>query len=164
MTTTGTPQGRHTVPYSIRRKIDAATARGARALDTVVPGWHRRVKLRQLNMINAEACIVGQLATCTAVLDAVGQLRRGAGATVYGDDALLAEMIVAAGLRKPARRYELAVRSHAMAMMDLDAQVGYRVPSDANLLLDEANSAAWEYLHASWLEQIRARRRPRSHA
>ena len=42
-------------------KLKRAVAKGATVLDGNRPGWHRIVKISELDMINPEKCVLGQL-------------------------------------------------------------------------------------------------------
>jgi hypothetical protein len=42
-------------------RLQAAAARGARALDTLRPGWWRRVRVADLDMADSTRCVVGQV-------------------------------------------------------------------------------------------------------
>jgi hypothetical protein len=124
---------------------------GAKLLDEKYPGWHKRIRIRDLHLEDGSACVLGQVFTGRLKQ---GWPKEGEGEQYYGGiSALFGDKV-----------RNLTEANHGFVLpVSLERWSDRVADSGAYLLVEEATGTsvmqfAWEHLTAVWIEEIKRRK------
>lgn len=140
-----------------RLNLDAEVNRGAKLLDRVVPGWHKRITQSTLRLESPSVCVLGQLATTKLFREALGNT----GELGYEDDDYFEarKALAAAGYLPDVyldHRYGFSYDENALWDKAVKANVVDTAEDDHYSL--EKKLDVWDVLTKTWIAAIKARR------